>query len=165
MRDKWIEIVNRVLKDNFKHVPLNVAINVADSLLSEGAVLVDTSTVDFVTNRKPIQTALSMPLDELSSLVKAKEEGQVIVPPCKVGDVVYFYRAEIDEICIAQVIKICNKFYTPSMPLWITIEYDSKLIGKQTCEMASDVFKLLCHYSKEEAEQALKKVQRCPYQK
>ncbi len=89
MRDRWIEIVNRILKDNFKHVPLNVAINVAEGLLREGAILVDTNMVDFVTNRKPIQTALGMPLDELSSLIKAKEEGRVIVPPCKVGDVVY----------------------------------------------------------------------------
>ena len=80
----------------------------------------------------------------------------VIAPPCKVGDKVYFYKAEIDETCPAKVIKICNNFYTPSMPLWITIEYESKLIGRQEVEMGSDVFELLCFPTKEEAEQALK---------
>ena len=80
----------------------------------------------------------------------------VIVPPCKVGDMVYFNKAEIDETCPAKVIKICNNFYTPSMPLWITIEYESKLIGRQEVEMGSDVFELLCFPTKEEAEQALK---------
>lgn len=79
----------------------------------------------------------------------------MIVPPCKVGDKVYFNKAEIDEICPAKVIKICNNFYTPSMPLWITIEYESKLIGRQEVEMGSDVFELLCFPTKE-TEQALK---------
>lgn len=156
MRDRWIKIVNRVLKDNFEHVSLDVAMNVADCLIEEGAILVDTNMVDCVTNRKPIQTALGMPLDELSDLIRAKQDERIITPPCKIGDRVYFYKAELDEICPAKAIKICNNFYTPSMPLWITIEYDSKLIGKQTCEMASDVFKLLCHHTKEEAEKALK---------
>ena len=80
----------------------------------------------------------------------------VIVPPCKVGDKVYFNKAEIAETCPAKVIGIYNNYYTPSMPLWITIEYESKLIGRQEVKMWSNVFELLCYYSKEEAEQALK---------
>ena len=84
-------------------------------------------------------------------------ENGVIVPPCKVGDNIYFNKAEIDETCPAKVIKICNNFYTPSMPLWITIEYESKLIGRQEVEMGSDVFELLCLPTKEEAEKALRK--------
>ena len=42
------------------------------------------------------------------------------------------------------------------MPLWITIEYESKLVGRQEEKMASEVFALLCKYTKEEAEKALK---------
>ena len=80
----------------------------------------------------------------------------VIAPPCKVGDDIYFYKAEINEICPAKVIGIYNRFYTPSMPLWIEISYESKTIGRQACEMTSDVFKLLCHLTKEEAERVLK---------
>lgn len=97
-----------------------------------------------------------VPLNSVISIAQKLIEKGVIASPCKVGDMVYFYKAEIDEICPAKVIKICNNFYTPSMPLWITIEYDSKLIGKQTCEMPIDVFKLLCHYAEEKAEDILK---------
>ena len=68
----------------------------------------------------------------------------------------YFNKAEIAETCPAKVIGIYNNYYTPSMPLWITIEYESKLIGRQEVKMWSNVFELLCYYSKEEAEQALK---------
>lgn len=81
---------------------------------------------------------------------------KAIIPPCKVGDKVYFNKVEIDETCPAKVIKICNNFYTPSMPLWITIEYESKLIGRYEVKMGSDVFELRCFPTKEEAEKALK---------
>lgn len=80
----------------------------------------------------------------------------VIVPPCKAGDEVYFYKAETDEICLAKVIRIHQNYYTPSMPLWIKIEYESQLIGKQEGEMWSKVFELLCHSNKEELERHLK---------
>lgn len=94
--------------------------------------------------------------DRLQEYEVAEEQGQIIVPPCKVGDKVYYNKAEISETCPAKVIGIYNNYYTPSMPLWITIEYESKLIGRQEEKMGSEVFKLLCHYSREEAEQALK---------
>ena len=83
-------------------------------------------------------------------------ENGVIVPSCKVGDKVYFNHAELNETCPAKVIKITNNYYTPSMPLWITIEYESKLIGRQEIEIASDVFELLFFPTKKEAEKALK---------
>ena len=85
-------------------------------------------------------------------------ENGVIVPPCKVGDTVYFNKAEIGETCPAKVIGIYHNYFSPSMPLWITIQYESNLVGEQVEEMASDVFKLLCHYSKEQAEQKLKEM-------
>lgn len=97
-----------------------------------------------------------VPLNSVISIAQKLIENGVIVPLCRVGDRVYFYKAEIDEVCPAKVIKICNNFYTPSMPLWITIEYDSKLIGKYEETMPSDVFKLLCHYNREKAKDMLK---------
>lgn len=96
----------------------------------------------------PFHTEIAMLADYLLA-------NGVIVPPCKVGDNIYFNKAETDETCLAKVIKICNNFYTPSIPLWITIEYESKLIGRQEVEMGSDVFELLCFPTKEEAEKAL----------
>ena len=80
----------------------------------------------------------------------------VIVPPCKVGDKVYYHKAELNETCPTKVIEIHNNYYTPSMPLWITIEYESKLVGRQVEKMASEVFVMLCKPTAEEAEKALK---------
>lgn len=82
-------------------------------------------------------------------------ENGVIVPPCKLGDDVYFYKAELNEVCPAKVVGIYYRLHTPSMPLWIDISYESKTTGRQGCEMTSDVFKLLCHSTKEEAEKHL----------
>jgi hypothetical protein len=62
---------------------------IADHLLANGVIVLDTSSVDVVTNREPIRTAFGMPLDELSDLIRAKQQGNLIVPPCKVGDTVY----------------------------------------------------------------------------
>lgn len=149
MRNKWIEIVNGVLKDNFEHVPLNVSINVADSLLGEGAILVDTNKVDFVTNRKPIQTALGMPLDELSSLIKAKEEGRIIVPPCKVGDTVYYPSFNIGMVLSYKVVSIKLN----SKGLYIVL--DSRLRNEQMTHRATQIGKTV-FLTQEEAEKALK---------
>ena len=140
MRNKWIEIVNRVLKDNFKHVPLHVAANVAYSLLREGAVLVDTNTVDFVTNRKPIQTALGMPLDELSDLIRAKQDGRIVVLPCKVGARIY------------RIVPDRSVIY-PDPPEYMVIWDIFKL--QDINNFGKTVF-----LTKEEAEKALKEVQR-----
>lgn len=101
MRDRLIELLSGKSIDTQPDVEY-----VADYLLENGVVLVDTNRVDFVKNRKLIQTALNMPLDELSDLIKAKEEGRIIVPPCKVGDIVYaisesrIEECRCDEICI-----------------------------------------------------------------
>jgi len=79
----------------------------------------------------------------------------VIVPPCKVGDTVYYIKAEISEVCRAKVVRIEMNHYTPSTPIWVTIEYESRLIGKHEEKMTEDVFRLLCFDYKEEAEAAL----------
>ena len=79
----------------------------------------------------------------------------VIVLPCKVGDTVYYTKAEISEVCRAKVVRIEMNHYTPSTPIWVTIEYESRLIGKHEEKMTEDVFRLLCFDYKEEAEKAL----------
>ncbi len=108
-----------------------------------------------------IKLLQSVPTDEegnigVNRIADHLLDNGVIVPPCKAGDEVYFYKAETDEICLAKVIRIHQNYYTPSMPLWIKIEYESQLIGKQEGEMWSKVFELLCHSNKEELERHLK---------
>lgn len=80
--------------------------NIADHLLANGVMCIDTNTVDVVKNRKPLITAFGMPLDQLAELIRAKQEGRVIVPPCKVGDKVYvcFSRTRVIECKVARII-------------------------------------------------------------
>lgn len=85
-----------------------------------------------------------------------KQSENVIELPCKVGDKVYFNYVELNEICPAKVIGIHNNYYTPSMPWWVTIEYESQLIGRHEVKIAVDVFNLVCHKTKEEAEAKMK---------
>lgn len=77
----------------------------------------------------------------------------VIVPPCKVGDKVYYVCKVFEEVCKGRVIEIrINLFTTPKM--WFSIEYDSKFIGRQVCN-GNDVFGKTLFLTKEEAERAL----------
>lgn len=65
----------------------NVAL-IAQHLLDNGVVVVDNDVVS-PENRPLIQTVAAMPVNEVIELVKAKQKGRIIVPPCKVGDTVY----------------------------------------------------------------------------
>ena len=58
-------------------------------------------------------------------------ENGTILPPCKVGDTVYFFSSVLEEVCESKVIKIEQNYYTPSNPFWFSIEYLSKQIGTQ----------------------------------
>ena len=58
-------------------------------------------------------------------------ENGAILPPCKVGDTVYFFSSVLEEVCESKVIKIEQNYYTPSNPFWFSIEYLSKQIGTQ----------------------------------
>lgn len=61
----------------------------SDFLLTKGVIALDTEKVNVAMNLNPIVTAFGMPLDELAELIRAKEEGRLIVLPYKVGDIVY----------------------------------------------------------------------------
>lgn len=80
----------------------------------------------------------------------------VIVPPCKVGDDVYIYIAEIDAVCPAKVTEIYKDYQTTSTPVWIELFYKTENGKSHGVTLSCDVFKLLCRSTKEEAEQALK---------
>lgn len=84
-RERLIELIQNAVDGCARHW----AEVIADHLLANGVIVLDTSSVDVVTNREPIRTAFGMPLDELSDLIRAKQQGNLIVPPCKVGDACY----------------------------------------------------------------------------
>lgn len=61
---------------------------VVDYLITNGVLVIDTDVVS-MKNRPLISSVASLPIDEVIDLVKAKEEGRLIVPPCKLGDTVW----------------------------------------------------------------------------
>lgn len=65
-----------------------VAIAYANHLIENGVVL-DTNIIQSE-NRQPIQTFAEMPMNEVLDIVQAKNEARIIVPPCKVGDNIYY---------------------------------------------------------------------------
>jgi hypothetical protein len=86
MRERLIEL----LASSFLSEGFNLS-KVADRLLANGVVVIDN---DIVTpkNRPLILTFAGMPFNELLELVQAKDEGRIIVPPCKVGDTCWYIR-------------------------------------------------------------------------
>lgn len=84
-REKLIELLSSCPTD--PEGSRNVAV-IAQHLLDNGVVVVDNDVVS-PENRPLVQTVAAMPVNEVIDLVKAKQEGRIIVPPCKVGDTVY----------------------------------------------------------------------------
>lgn len=85
MKDKLIELLSSCPTDPEGN--RNVAV-IAQHLLDNGVVVFDNDVVS-PENRPLIQTFAGMPVNEVIGLVKAKQEGRIIVPPCKVGEVIY----------------------------------------------------------------------------
>lgn len=91
MKERLIELITNsdILCDSCgENTSSYCAEYLADYLLANGVMVVDGSVG--VTNLKPLQTMCGMPLDEVAELITAKEEDRLIVPPCKVGEDVYF---------------------------------------------------------------------------
>ena len=82
----------------------------------------------------------------------------VIVPPCKVGDVVYYVEGEM--ICKGRIDKIEYNLYTePHM--WIEVEYRSPIVGTQITRGRVDLFwNKIIFLTREEAEKALKECEK-----
>lgn len=80
-------------------------------------------------------------------------ENGVILPPCKVGQTVYFLRH--DELCEAKVISMEINLYT-NPQLWLSLEYYSPMFGTYQYKSRVDLLlgKLL-FFTREEAEAAI----------
>ena len=77
---------------------------IADHLIANGVVIIDPVKYPPVTNRDIIDQVMGTPLDEMAGLIKAKQEGRIIIPPCKVGDKIYqtdgirIYESTVNEV-------------------------------------------------------------------
>lgn len=65
------------------------SVRLADHLIANGVVILDPQKYPPVTNRGIIDSIMGMPLDEMAELIRAKQEGRIIVPPVKAGQTVY----------------------------------------------------------------------------
>ena len=75
--------------------------------------------------------------DTLNHIADYLLQNGVIVPPCKVGDVVYYVEGEM--ICKGKIDKIEYNLYTEPR-LWIEVEYRSPIIGTQIARGRVDLF-------------------------
>ena len=130
-----------------------------DSLLTEGVIALDTEKVNVAMNLNPIATAFGMPLDELAELIRAKEEGRLIVTPCKVGEVVW-----LNTKFGTLKARVTGITQTANNNFLVHIVYDLMYCYKQHINTRGYVgyvedkfeFGKTAYHSKEEAEQALK---------
>ncbi len=83
LRDRLVELLDIIIQPGRKTLG-----EIADQLIENGVVAIDNNVVS-PKNRPLIQTIADMPLNEVIELIKARQEGRIIVPPCKVGNKVY----------------------------------------------------------------------------
>ena len=93
----------------------------------------------------------------IASIADHLIENGAILPPCKVGDTVYFFSSVLEEVCESKVIKIEQNYYTPSNPFWFSIEYLSKQIGTQVIHIPiNQAIGKTVFLTREDAEKALR---------
>lgn len=98
----------------------------------------------------------------ITELLNVEEQGLLVRLPCKVGSEVYFINPPDDcEICPALVTRIGINLFTPEHPLWIRIEYTSKLLGIHDIQGTLDsMLGVRLFLTREEAKAALKEANR-----
>ena len=142
MRERLIELIKnstQLISDD-----AYICERVSDHLLANGVIVCDTLAVE-MKNRPLITQCLGRPLDEIIELVQAKDDGRIVVPPCKVGDTIYYISGfnGVEKICGKKVKRI-----------W----FDNEGLGFTVSGMYMD-FNILeneTYITREEAEKALK---------
>ena len=127
---------------------------IADYLLANGVIVCDTLALE-MENRPLITQCLGRPLDEIIELVQAKDDGRIIVPPCKVGDTVYIVDGSTDGIVMGKITHFEFNLYTTPKE-WITVRGNYPFVGE--LEEKNRIDLLLgktVFLTREEAEKAL----------
>lgn len=125
---------------------------IVDRLLANGVIVLDTDHVDVVKNREPLRTAFNMPLDELAELIRAKQEGRLIVPLFTLGQTVYNIEYGIKHVLIGEVYEIVsNEFgiiYRASRKGYYGFSFTAHAIGKTVFLTSEDAERALSKRSK-----------------
>lgn len=145
----------QLIIDSVNGCARNWAEVIADHLLANGVLVIDTDVVS-MKNRPLISSVASLPIDEVIDLVKAKEEGRLIVPPCKVGDTVYIVDGTTDGIVEGKITHFEFNIYTTPRE-WITVRGNYPLFGELEEKNRIDLLiGKTVFLTREEAEKALK---------
>jgi hypothetical protein len=127
--------------------------SLADHLLANGVIVCDTCVIK-MENRPLVTQCLGRPLDEIIELVKAKDEGRIVVPPCKVGQTVYMItpNGNIRNLTILSIdIELEEKEITMACLAVYEFEGNPCYLQIHSFKFCKTVF-----LTREEAEKALK---------
>ena len=160
MRDRLIELIQNADNDknlwwhdlyDLTHEESGCAEHFADHLIANGVIALDTGVISHK-NRPLITHFAGVPTDDVLDLVRAKQEGRIIVPPCKVGDTVYRLkkRRGIWEVLPREVVSITHRLDHLHRLVWEIFTTAQDRLGKT-------VF-----LTKDEAEQALNRLLAMP---
>lgn len=153
MRDRLIELlsVTHTETDNYKEQARLHDEYIADHLLANGVVLLDFAVVT-PENRPLITQIANMPLNDVCELIKAKQEGRIITPPCKVGDIVWGILG--DTVCQW---KVFFRTYSDDEGWWVFLGWNGE---DRHARIFGDCFHKKYFPTKEEAEEKLKELQK-----
>lgn len=147
------EMLTDMIQESVGGCAKNWAEIIADHLLANGVVIIDPQKYPNINNRRVIKTVLGVPLDEMAELIDAKQEGRIIVLPCKVGDTTYIFDYEINNYLETKIRGII-----PSIVEAITIVDDGLWIENEHAKYQMCAIGDLLFLTKEEAEEALAKM-------
>ena len=121
---------------------------IADRLLANGVVVLDMNVI--TTKNRPLITHIAgNPINDVLDLIRAKEEGRLIVPPCKVGDIVW-------NVCADDIVrpwKVKFRTYDDREGWWIFLDWEGE---DRHAKCSGDYFREKYFLAKEEAEARLR---------
>jgi hypothetical protein len=142
MRNRLIELIQESVDGCAKHW----AEIIADHLIENGVVIIDPQKYPPINNQSVIKTVLGVPLDEMAELIDAKQEGRIIVPPCKVGDTVW-------------IVGEHRGVYCANVRVFFFNEKNIEMVWTTKCDLPFSEYGKTFFLSCEEAEKALEKME------
>ena len=159
MKERLVQLINSypcmsTAEDNFLE---SISADLADYILANGVVVVDTHIVS--PKNLPLITHIAgYPIDEVISLMEAKEAGRIAELPCAVGDDiywVYYKRAEIKRYIVRSInIIVLDNHITTTIQF-----HEPNGYREFHYQFSPDCFGKTVFLTKEEAEKALKEKQ------
>lgn len=161
MKDKLIKLIEEKqiygidqAQKNNRDILLLDNEELADHLIANGVVVIDTDVVS-AENRPLISTLAGYPINEVIDLMQAKQEGRVIVTPCKVGYTMYvIYRGIVQPVKV-NAIRFDTKKNNHRICVWGTFHIYEYYSHEYKATFPFDSIGKTIFLTREEAEKAL----------